>query len=129
EDHLDRQRNHREQEKHHERVLQQAHAAPVPGLKPAKKREKRQSASQVKSAHDNSAENSLAQVAGNAEQIGQVAVHLVNDAAMVPGLSRPEPLPTRPTYEGPDQDHRNPQKQKTKGKRSDRKAPLPQRVI
>src|SRR5437879_12611962 len=39
------------------------------------------------------------QIRSDPEKVGQVAVHFINEAVVVPGLPRPEPLPTRPANE------------------------------
>src|SRR5579864_1370039 len=122
--HLQGQGDHGQQQKLHDRELQQAHAlkifshpAPEDGIHQA-------SAEQVVAAYDNRAENALAQVRRDAEDVRQVAIHLVDEAVVVPRLAGPEPLPSRAANKRADDDHRDPEDDEAEQKRPDREPAL-----
>ena len=52
--------------------------------------------------YDKRAEKSLQGLAREADEVGQVAVDLIDYRVVIPGLARPEPYPPRPAHEGAD---------------------------
>ena len=68
-----------------------------------------EASNRIKTAYDNRPENRLPQVRRNSKKIRQIPVHFVNQPIVIPGLSRPEPLPSRSPDERADDDHRDPQ--------------------
>src|ERR1019366_1221081 len=111
--HLDRQRKHREHKKHHDRILQQAHALVILRIPAPEEAVQGKPADHIKAAHHHQSEDCLDPVGSNSEKVRQIAVHLVDEPVVVPRLSGPEPLPSRAANKGPDDDHRNPQHDKT----------------
>src|SRR5207249_9403155 len=64
------------------------------------------------------AENALAQVRSDSEDVRQIAVDFINQTVVVPGLPRPKPLPSGATNKSADEDHGNPQDDETEEKSS-----------
>src|SRR6266705_6629111 len=127
--HLQRQGHHREQEELHNGELQQAHALEIFAHETPEQRVDDKAAEQVVAADDDHAEDGFGKIAGDAKNVWQIAVHLVNETIVVPGLPRPEPLPARPANESPDDNHGNPQDDEAEKKSADGKLALLPGVI
>jgi hypothetical protein len=56
---------------------------------------------QVIAADHDRAENAFRHVRRDAENIGQIAVHFIDQPVVIPGLPRPEPLPAGPSNKVP----------------------------
>src|ERR1700756_5056918 len=65
------------------------------------------------------AEDSLAQVGRNSENVRQIAVHLIDLTVVIPGLPGPEPLPAWTADKGADGDHRYPENNEAEEERAD----------
>src|ERR1700741_4101174 len=127
--HFQRQGDHDQQEGLGDRELQQAHAVEIFWHVAAEQRVDEKAASREVSAHYDQTEYAFAQVRGDAEDVRQVAVHLVNQSIVIPGLSWPEPLPAGSSNESADNDHRDPKDDETEQERGDREAALLPGVI
>ena len=75
-------------------------------------------------AHHDGAEYALGRAARDAEDIGQIAVHLEDQAVMVPRDAGPEPHPAGAADNGADDDHADPQHDEAEDEREDRKFSL-----
>src|SRR5215469_16229435 len=91
--HLQRQGDHGQPQKRHQRKLQQAHALEILRHFATEERVNGTPAQQIESTDNDCAEDTFADVRSDAENIGQIAVDLVDQAIVVPGLTGPEPLP------------------------------------
>src|SRR5216684_1903950 len=91
--HLDGQRNHGEKKDHQDGVLQQALALIIFRVVAAIQRVHYKAANGEESADNRGAEDGFAEVGGDAEKIRQIAIDLVDEAVVIPGLPGPEPLP------------------------------------
>src|ERR1044072_4566997 len=107
---LDRQRQHDDQEGLHHHILEQAHAA----INLARKSSGRDQfvnteagGPRIEPNHDG-AENNFAHTTLDAENIRQIAVHLKDEAVVIPRHAGPEPHPSRTANQGPDDNHRYP---------------------
>ena len=87
------------------------------------------SASQIVTANHDGSEDGFGQVRGDPEKIGQIAVYFINKPIVIPGLSRPEPLPTGSADEGPNNDHRDPKDDEAEHECADGKLALLPGVI
>ena len=76
-----------------------------------------------------SSEDPFAPIRSDSEEIRQVAIHFINEAIVVPGLARPEPLPPWTTNKSADENHRDPQDDEAEKKRSNGKFALPPGVV
>src|SRR6266478_4915346 len=81
------------------------------------------------SADHDRAEDAFSPIRSDSEKIRQVAVHLIDEAVVVPGLARPEPLPSGAADEGADENHGDPQDYEAKEKCYDGEFSLLQRVV
>src|SRR5207245_8554431 len=104
-EHLDGQPEHGQKKSHHDGILQQAHALVIFRVLTPEKGVNGEAAQGEKAPDYNCSEDALRPVGSDAEDVGQVAVHLVNEAVVIPGLPRPEPLPARAATEGSDENH------------------------
>src|SRR5437899_9102981 len=99
--------------------MQQAHALVILRVVTPEKGVNRESAQGEIAPDYNCSEDALRPVGSDAEDVGQVAVHFVNEAVVVPGLPGPEPLPARPANEGSDENHGDPQDDEAEKKSAD----------
>src|SRR5262249_4842366 len=113
------------EERHHDRVLQQTHALVIFKIDTAKHTVYDQSAHNKISTDNNRAEDTLPQIRNDAENVKQIAIHLINKAVVVPRLSEPKPLPAGPANEDADENHKHPQNDETEKKNADSKLALP----
>src|SRR5882724_2701371 len=122
--HFDGQSKHGEEESHQDRILQQAHTLVVFGVMTPEESVDLQAADDKKTADDDGAENAFAPIRSDAENIGQVNVDLVDEAIVIPGLPRPEPLPAGSANESANENHRYPQNNEAEEERADGELPL-----
>src|SRR6267143_3814450 len=122
--HLDWQRNHGEKKDHQDGVLQQALALIIFGVVAAIQRVHQKAADGEEAADYRGTEDGFAEVGGDAEKIRQVAIDLVDQAVVIPGLPGPEPLPPWTANEGADGDHRYPENDEAEEERADFKFAL-----
>src|SRR6266849_5917553 len=122
--HLDGQSHHGEEKGHHDGILQQAHALEVLGIMPAEESVHGQAAQSEITTHDNRSEDALGPVRSDSENVRQVAIYFIDEAVMVPRLSRPEPLPAGSADKRSDKNHGDPQDNEAEEKSSDGKFAL-----
>src|SRR6266436_310289 len=117
-EHLDGQADHGEEKNHQDGVLQQALALIILGIIAAIQRMHEKTANGEESADNRGAEDGFAEVGGDAEKIRQIAIDLVDEAVVIPGLAGPEPLPAGAANEGADGDHRYPENNEAEEERA-----------
>src|SRR6202022_3178331 len=114
---------------HQDRVLQQALALIIFGVVAAFQRVHEKAANGEEATDYRGAEDGLAEVGGDAENVRQIAIDLVNETVVIPGLPGPEPLPAWTADEGADGDHRYPENDEAEEERADLKLALLPGVI
>src|ERR1700730_11114862 len=117
--HLDGQRNHGEKKDYQDGVLQQAFALIIFGVVAAIQRVHQKAADGKEATDYRGAEYGFAEVGRDAENVRQIAIDLVDEAVVIPGLPGPEPLPARTADKGADGDHRYPENDEAKEERAD----------
>src|SRR5262249_44851242 len=80
-------------------------------------------------ADHNGAEDGFAKIRCDSENVRQIAIDLVDQPVVIPGLPGPEPLPAGTADEGADGDHRDPEDDEAEKETADLKLPLLPGVI
>src|SRR5258708_22235971 len=106
---LEGQRNNGQEKDHQDGVLQQALALIIFGVVTAVQRVHQKAADGEETADYRGAEDGFAEVGGDAENVRQIAIDLVDEAIVIPGLPGPEPLPAGAADKGADGNHRDPE--------------------
>src|SRR5579859_7288090 len=108
-EHLDGQADHGQEKDHQDGILQEALALIIFWIVAAIQRVDYEAADGEEAADYHGAEDGFAEVGGDAEKIRQVAIDLVDEAIVIPGLPGPKPLPAGTANEGTNGDHGHPQ--------------------
>src|ERR1700686_1219178 len=118
-EHLDGQADHGQEKDHQDGVLQQALALIIFRVVAAIQSVNSKAADSEEAADYRGSEDDFAEVGGDAEEIRQVAIDLVDLAIVIPSLPGPEPLPAGTTNKRADGDHRHPQNNEAEEERAD----------